>query len=323
MRRGRPTTVISITPDERIQLKSIRRSRSLPASIVRRATIILLAQEGLTNLDIAAKLDITNSTVGFWRRRFDKYRIQGLHDELRQGRPRTLEDEQVAELINTVLNTKPSNATQWSVRSCAQHTGVSRSTVHRIFKVFGLQPHRTDTFKLSTDPFFVDKVRDIVGLYMNPPDSALVLSVDEKSQIQALNRTQPVLPMGLGYVEGVTHDYIRNVPGDLDVHLIIDNYAAHKHPKVRAWLASHPRYHVHYTPTYASWLNQVERWFGLITHQSIRRGSFRSVRELIRNIQKFVENYNKNACPFMWTATADSIFAKLTRLLSKISGTGH
>lgn len=362
MRKGRPTTAISLSDDERRQLKSIRRSRSLPASIVRRATIILVAEEGHTNLDIAAKLDITNSTVGFWRRRFARYRMEGLHDELRPGRPRSVEDERVAELINTVLHTKPSNATQWSVRACAQHTGIARSTVHRIFKVFGLQPHRTDTFKLSTDPFFVDKVRDIVGLYLNPPDSALVLSVDEKSQIQALNRTQPVLPMGLGYVEGVTHDYIRNgtttlfaaldivtgkvlaqckarhrhqeflsflrhidanVPVALDVHLIIDNYAAHKHPKVRAWLASRPRYHVHYTPTYASWLNQVERWFGLITQQSIRRGSFRSVGELIRNIQKFVENYNKNARPFMWTATADSIFAKMTRLLSKISGTLH
>jgi transposase len=360
MRKGRPTTAISLSSEEKNQLNTIRRSRSLPISIVRRATIILLADDGLSNLEIAAKLDITNSTVGFWRRRFAQYGIQGLHDELRGGRPRSLEDERVAELINTVLHTKPSNATQWSVRTCAQHTGISRSTVHRVFKMFGIQPHRVETFKLSNDPFFVDKVRDIVGLYLNPPDSALVLAVDEKSQIQALNRTQPVLPMGLGYVEGVTHDYIRNgtttlfaaldivsgkviaqckarhrhqeflsflrhidanVPTDLDVHLIIDNYATHKHPKVRAWLASRPRYHVHYTPTYASWLNQVERWFGIITQQSIRRGSFKSVGELIRNIKNFVENYNKNANPFMWTATADSIFAKITRLLTRISGT--
>ena len=362
MRKGRPTTAISLSSEEKDQLNTIRRSRSLSASIVRRATIILLAADDLSNLDIAAKLDITNSTVGFWRRRFAQYGMQGLHDELREGRPRSLGDERVAELINTVLHTKPSNATQWSVRTCAQHTGISRSTVHRVFKLFGLQPHRVDTFKLSNDPFFVEKVRDIVGLYLNPPDSALVLAVDEKSQIQALNRTQPVLPMGLGYVEGVTHDYIRNgtttlfaaldivsgkviaqcktrhrhqeflsflrhidanVPTDLDVHLIIDNYATHKHPRVRAWLASRPRYHVHYTPTYASWLNQVERWFGLITQQSIRRGSFKSIGELICNIKKFVENYNKNAKPFMWTATADSIFAKITRLLHRISGTGH
>jgi len=362
MRKGRPTTAISLSRDERTQLKTMLRSRTLPVSLVRRATIILLADDGLSNLNIAAKLDITNSTVGFWRRRFAQYRMQGLYDELRPGRPRSIEDDRVAELVNTVLHTKPSNATQWSVRTCAKYTGISRSTVHRVFQMFGLQPHRTDTFKLSTDPFFVDKVRDIVGLYLNPPASALVLSVDEKSQIQALNRTQPVLPMGLGYVEGITHDYIRNgtttlfaaldivsgkvltqckarhrhqeflsflrhidtnVPADLDIHLIIDNYATHKHPKVRTWLALHPRYHVHYTPTYASWLNQVERWFGLITQQSIRRGSFRSVGELIRNIQKFVDNYNNNAIPFMWTATADSIFAKLTRLLSRISGTGH
>jgi putative transposase len=362
MRKGRPTTAISLSADERTQLKTMLRSRSLPASLVRRATIILFADDGLSNLNIAEKLDITNSTVGFWRRRFALDRMQGLYDETRPGRPRSLEDDQVAELINTVLHTNPSNATHWSVRTCAQHAGISRSTVHRVFKMFGLQPHRADTFKLSTDPFFVDKVRDIVGLYLNPPNSALVLSVDEKSQIQALNRTQPVLPMGLGYVEGITHDYIRNgtttlfaaldivsgkvlaqckarhrhqeflsflrhidanVPPDLDIHLIIDNYATHKHPKVRAWLALHPRYHVHYTPTYASWLNQVERWFGLITQQSIRRGSFRNVGELIRNIQKFVDNYNKNATPFMWTATADSIFAKLKRLLSRISGTVH
>ncbi len=362
MKIGRPTTVITLNKEERNQLEAIRRSHSLPASIVRRATIILLAAEGMVNIEIAAKLDVTNSTVGFWRRRFAENGIEGLHDELKPGRPRSLGDEQVAELINKVLHTKPSAATHWSVRQCAEETGISRSTVHRIFNLFGLQPHRSTTFKLSTDPFFVDKVRDIVGLYMNPPDRALVLSVDEKSQIQALNRTQPVLPMGLGYVEGVTHDYIRhgtttlfaaldvasgkvltqckarhrhqeflsflrhidaNVPEELDIHLVIDNYATHKHAKVRAWLAARPRYTVHYTPTYASWLNQVERWFGLISQRCIKRGSFRSVKELIRNIQRFSDNYNKDSKPFMWTATADSIFEKLTRLLSIINGTAH
>lgn len=362
MKVGRPTTKIAINEGERKQLESIRRSRSLPASIVRRAAIILMAADGMANIEIADKLDVTNSTVGFWRRRFAEKGIEGLHDELKPGRPRSLGDEQVAELITKVLHTKPSNATHWSVRQCAEETGISRSTVHRIFNLFGLQPHRSNTFKLSTDPFFVDKVRDIVGLYLNPPDRALVLSVDEKSQIQALNRTQPVLPMGLGYVEGVTHDYIRhgtttlfaaldvasgkvltqckarhrhqeflsflrhidaNVPEGLDIHLIIDNYATHKHAKVRAWLAARPRYTVHYTPTYASWLNQVERWFGLITQRCIKRGSFRSVRELICNIERFSDNYNKNSKPFMWTATAGSIFEKLKRLLSSISGTGH
>jgi transposase len=362
MKVGRPTTVITINKEERKQLEAIRRSRSLPASIVRRATIILLAADGMANIEIADKVDVTNSTVGFWRRRFAEKGMEGLHDELKAGRPRSLGDEQVAELINKVLHTKPSNATHWSVRQCAEETGISRSTVHRIFNLFGLQPHRSNTFKLSTDPFFVDKVRDIVGLYLNPPDRALVLSVDEKSQIQALNRTQPVLPMGLGYVEGVTHDYIRhgtttlfaaldvasgkvltqckarhrhqeflsflrhieaNVPKELDIHLIIDNYATHKHAKVRAWLAARPRYTVHYTPTYASWLNQVERWFGLITQRCIKRGSYRSVKELIRNIQRFSDNYNKNSKPFVWTATADSIFEKMTRLLSNIYGTAH
>ena len=257
---------------------------------------------------------------------------------------------------------QPSNATHWSVRSFAREAKVTTSMAFRLFKIFALQPHRTESFKLSTDPFFVEKVRDIVGLYLNPPDSALVLAVDEKSQIQALDRTQPVLPMGLGYVEGITHDYVRhgtttlfaaldvasgnvitqckprhrhqeflsfmrhidaNVPSDLDVHLIIDNYATHKHAKVRTWLASHSRYHMHYTPTYASWLNQVERWFALITQQAIRRSSVRSVKELIRNIEKFVDHYNEKATPFMWTATADSIFTKLKRLMLVINETVH
>ena len=244
----------------------------------------------------------------------------------------------------------------------AEHTGVSKSTVQRWFDLFGVQPHRQRHFKISNDPFFVEKVRDIVGLYLNPPDHAVVLSVDEKTQVQALQRTQPVLPMGLGYVEGVTHDYKRHgtttlfaaldvatgrvitrckprhrhqefltflrqidgsVPHNLDVHLIVDNYATHKHPKVRAWLARRPRYHVHFTPTYASWLNQVERWFGIITQKAIRRGSFSSVKALVRNIERFVEHYNANTSPFVWTATAESILAKVERLCSYISGTVH
>jgi len=362
MRTGRPKESIVLTEKEREQLEAIRRSRSMPEGIVRRARIILYSADGLPNADIAKRLEVSPFTVGTWRKRFLTHRIQGLHDELRPGRPRSLTDEEVAALINKALQTKPSNATHWSVRRFAKEANVTASTTHRLFKMFGLQPHRSESFKLSTDPFFVEKVRDVVGLYLNPPDSALVLAVDEKSQIQALNRTQPVLPMGLGYVEGITHDYVRhgtttlfaaldvasgkvitqckprhrhqeflsflrhidaNVPRDLDIHLIIDNYATHKHAKVRTWLASHSRYHVHYTPTYASWLNQVERWFGLITQRAIRRGSFRNVRELIRNIQKFVDHYNQKATPFMWTATADSIFAKLKRLLLVINGTGH
>jgi transposase/AraC-like DNA-binding protein len=283
-----------------------------------------------------------------------------LHAELRPGRPRSYADEQVAGLLRKVLHSRPAAATHWSVRSVAAHTGFSKSTVSRYFALFGLQPHRTKSFKLSTDPFFVEKVRDLVGLYLNPPDHALVLCVDEKSQVQALERTQPVLPMGLGYLEGVTHDYYRHgtttlfaaldvldgevitlckprhrhqeflgflkhleasVPADLDVHLIADNYATHKHPRVKAWLASHPRYHLHYTPTYASWLNQVERWFALITQQAIRRGSFRSVRELVHKIESFVTHYNLHRRPFLWTATAESIFAKLQRIGKLINGT--
>jgi transposase len=360
MKTGRPKKTILLTTEEREQLEAIQRSRSMPAGIVRRAKIILFSADGMSNAAIAKRLDASPFTVGTWRKRFLSDRMQGLHDELRTGRPRSMSDEEVATLINKALQTKPSNATHWSVRSFAKEANVTSSMTHRLFKMFGLQPHRTESFKLSNDPFFVEKVRDIVGLYLNPPDSALVLAVDEKSQIQALNRTQPVLPMGLGYVEGITHDYVRhgtttlfaaldvasgnvitqckphhrhqeflsflkhidrNVPKELDIHLVIDNYSTHKHPKVRTWLAAHPRYHVHYTPTYASWLNQVERWFGLITQQAIRRGSFRSVKELIRHIQKFVDQYNIKTTPFMWTATADSIFAKLKRLMSVINGT--
>jgi transposase len=362
MRSGRPKSELVLNHEEREQLEALLRSRSLPAGLVRRAKIVLHAAEGEPNSAIAKRLKLNPTTVRKWRERFVTQRIQGLHDELRPGRPRSLEDEAVAELINRALHTKPVAATQWSVRSFAQATKVSPSMAHRLFKLFGLQPHRQQSFKLSTDPFFVEKVRDIVGLYLNPPDCALVLSVDEKSQIQALNRTQPMLPMGLGYVDGVTHDYKRhgtttlfaaldvasgaviaqckprhrhqeflaflrhldrNLPADLDVHLIIDNYGTHKHPKVRTWLAAHPRYHVHYTPTYASWLNQVERWFALITHQSIRRGSVQSVRELIANINHYVEHYNRDTRPFVWTATADSILAKVRRLTSLISETRH
>jgi putative transposase len=264
--------------------------------------------------------------------------------------------------LKRTLSRKPKAGTHWTVREAALASGISKSTVHRLFQAFAVQPHRSRTFKLSNDPFFVEKVRDIAGLYLNPPDHALVLCVDEKSQIQALDRTQPVLPMGLGYVEGVTHDYVRHgtttlfaaldiatgavfteckprhrhqeflaflrrldecIPAELDVHLIVDNYGTHKHSKVRTWLARRPRYQIHYTPTYSSWLNQVERWFALITQRAIRRGSFRSVKELVEKIDAFVQHYNRSHRPFVWTATADSILRKITRLCSRISGTRH
>jgi putative transposase len=354
---------LALSEDDVRELQSIANSRSMPHALVQRAQIVLACDAGETNTAIAMRMGVTWMTVGKWRKRYREFGIEGLHDELRPGRPRTYEDDKVAEVINRALQTKPSDgSTQWSARSLAAETGISKSTVHRWLKTFCLQPHRQKTFKISTDPFFVEKVRDIVGLYLNPPEKAVVLCVDEKTQVQALDRTQPLLPMGLGYVEGVTHDYIRHgtttlfaalgvatgqvitqckprhrhqeylsflrqivksIPTNLDLHLIVDNYATHKHPKVRAWLSEHSRFHVHYTPTYASWLNQVERWFGIITQRAIRRGRFSSVKELIARIEQFVGAYNRNTAPFIWTATADSILEKLQRLCSRISGTAH
>jgi len=362
MKTGRPIQPLSLSDEERFQLESIAGSRSLPHGLVIRAQIVLMAANGQSNSLIADKLHLSKPTVGIWRQRYLEHGIQGLHDVLKPGRPRTVSDEKVAVLVRKTLNTKPKDGTHWSVRTIAQASRLSHATVHRIWCAFGLQPHRQRHFKLSTDPFFVEKVRDIVGLYLSPPENAVVLCVDEKSQIQALDRTQPMLPMGLGYVEGVTHDYIRhgtttlfaalnvasgevvtqckkrhrhqeflrflkhielNVPQKLDVHLIVDNYATHKHAAVKRWLALHKRWHVHYTPTYASWLNQVEIWFNLITQRAIRRGTFSSVKELIAKIEEYVKQYNKHHKPFSWTATADSILAKLERLCQGISETRH
>jgi putative transposase len=362
MAMGRPKADLVLRPEQREQLAGMASSRSLPAGLVSRARIILLSASGKTNQQIARQVGLTNATVGKWRQRFLDQDVSGLHDELRPGRPRPISDERVARLVRKTLETKPKDGTHWSIRQIAAETRVSKSTVHRIWQAFGLEPHRQKHFKLSTDPFFVEKVRDIVGLYLNPPENAVVLCVDEKSQIQARERTQPMLPMGLGYVEGVTHDYRRhgtttlfaaldtakgkvltqcrqrhrhqeylgflkeiekNVPETLDVHLIVDNYATHKHPRVQRWFAARPRFHVHFTPTYASWLNQVEIWFNRITQQAIRRGTFRSVKELVEKIDQYVQTSNNHAQPFAWTATADSIFAKVQRLCERISGTGH
>ena len=362
MAMGRPKEALVLSPQQREQLEGMASSRSLPAGLVSRARIILLSASGQTNMQIARQMRLTNATVGKWRRRFLKQDMSGLHDELRPGRPRPISDDRVAQLVRKTLETKPKGGTHWSIRQIAEATRISKSTVHRIWQAFGLQPHRQKHFKLSTDPFFVEKVRDIVGLYLNPPENAVVLCVDEKSQIQALERTQPMLPMGLGYVEGVTHDYRRHgtttlfaaldtakgtvltqcrqrhrhqeyldflrqieksVPSGLDVHVIVDNYGTHKHPRVKRWLATRPRFHVHFTPTYASWLNQVEIWFNRITQQAIRRGTFRSVKELVQKIDQYVRASNIQAQPFVWTATADSIFAKVQRLCERISGTVH
>jgi len=354
---------LTISDDEREQLMSFARSLSLPAGLSSRAKIVLASERGEANTAIAARLRLNPGTVRKWRTQFIERRLDGLYSEARIGKPRSLDAERLAGLINTTLHTTPADGSpHWSVRSVADETGISKTSVHRYFKLFGLQPHRSEHFKLSTDAFFIEKLRDVVGLYLSPPENALVLCVDEKSQCQALERTQPMLPLGLGYVEGVTHDYVRHgtttlfaalnvlngavlaeckprhrhqeflsflraidqsVPAELDIHCIVDNYATHSHPKVRAWLAASPRWNMHFIPTYSSWLNQVERFFGLITDKAIRRGSFSSVKDLIKKIDHFVASYNSNCKPFAWTATADSVLEKLHRLCSRISGTAH
>ena len=362
MARGRPKQSVVLQDMDRQQLTAVAQSRSLPHGLVTRARLILLAADGLPSSMIARRIGLSQQSVCLWRRRYLEHGIQGLHDELKPGRPRSISDEVVASLVRKTLQTKPKDGTHWTIRTIARETRLSPPTVHRIWQAFGLQPHRQKHFKLSTDPFFVEKVRDIVGLYLSPPENAVVLCVDEKSQIQALERTQPMLPMGLGYVEGVTHDYERhgtttlfaalgiadgevlaqckskhrhqeylsflkhvdeNVPRNLHIHLVIDNYATHKHPTVKRWLAIHDRWQVHYLPTYSSWLNQVEIWFNLITQRAIRRGTFSSVKELVRKIEDYVRNYNRHPRPFTWAATADSILAKIKRLSQAISETGH
>ena len=361
-KRGRNAPPVSLTEEERNQLESYVRARSMPSGLSTRFKIILLAADGFDNKEISEKVGLSRPSVGKWRKRYSEKGLEGLHDELRPGRPRTVSDEKVAELIQKTLKTQPEGETHWSTRSMADEVGVSHMTVCRVWQTFGLKPHRSDTFKLSNDPFFVEKVRDIVGLYLNPPENALVLCVDEKSQCQALERSQPILPLGFGYAEGYTHDYLRhgtltlfaaldvatggvlaqskkrhrhqellqflrhidaNVPPELDVHIIMDNYSTHKHEKIRSWFARRPRYHVHFTPTYSSWLNQVETWFGIITRKAIRRGSFRSTKELAKKIDLFVKSHNQNSKPFIWTATAESIFEKLERLCQNIYVTEH
>lgn len=361
-KRGRSAPAIALTKDERNRLESYVRSRSMPGGLSSRFRIILLAANGLSNMEISERVGLSRASVGKWRKRYVENGLEGLHDELRPGRPRSVSDEKVAELIHKTLKTRPEGSTHWSTRAMAGETGVSHMTVCRVWRAFGLRPHLRDTFKLSTDPFFVEKVRDIVGLYLNPPENALVLCVDEKSQCQALERTQPILPLGFGYSEGYTHDYVRhgtltlfaaldiatggvlaqpkkrhrhqeflqflrhidaNVPSELDVHIIMDNYSTHKHEKVRSWFARRPRYQIHFTPTYSSWLNQVETWFGIITRNAIRRGSFHSAKELAQKIDLFVNNYNQDSKPFIWTATTESIFEKLERLCKVISVTEH
>ena len=341
-----------------------RRAKSSQALALRCRIVLGCAEdEGLrSNQDVAEALGIWPQTVTRWRKRFLDRRLEGLVDEPRPGAPRTITDEQVEQVIVQTLEATPADATHWSRASMAAQSGLSKSTVGRIWKTFGLKPHLSETFKLSTDPQFIDKVRDVVGLYLDPPEKALVLAVDEKSQIQALDRSAPVLPMMPGMPERRTHDYLRHgittlfaaldvatgtvigsihrrhravefrtflakldkqVPADLDVHLICDNYTTHKAPTVTAWLAKHPRFHLHFTPTYSSWLNQVERWFALLTDKRLRRGTHRSVQALEKDIRTWIDQWNTNPKPFTWTKTADEIFDRLASYLHRIPGAGH
>src|SRR5579863_658100 len=349
---GRPKQPIVLQEEERVRLNAIAHSRSLPHGLVKRARLVLMAADGVPNKLIAADLDLSSQSVCKWRQRFLKQGLEGLHDELRAGRPRSISDEKVAAVLRKTLKSKPKGATHWSIRPMARQTHLSPASVHRIWQAFGLQPHRQRHFKLSTDPQFVEKVRDIVGLYLNPPDRALVLCVDEKSQIQALDRSQAVLPMRPGQAERRSHDYHRHgttslfaaldaktgkvlgalhrrhrsadfrkfldridasAPAGLDVHLILDNYSTHKTALIRRWLAKRPHYHVHLTPTGSSWINLVERFFGLLTEKQIRRGVHRSTRELEQAIRQYLDIYNDKAKPFVWTKTADEILASVAR----------
>jgi len=337
---------------ERAELASLSARRNTAQALALRARIVLRCATGAENQQVAADLRIDKATVGKWRRRFVERRIDGLRDEPRSGAPRTVDDARIEAVIVRTLESLPTDATHWSSRGMARASGLSISTVQRIWRAFGLQPHRLETFKLSTDPDFVAKVRDVVGLYVSPPARAIVLCVDEKSQIQALDRSQPMLPMRPGQPACRSHDYKRHgttslfaaldiatgrvigkcygrhravefrkfldeieaaVPTDLDVHLVIDNYATHKAPTVRNWLNRRPRWHVHLTPTSSSWLNQVERFFALLTERQIRRGIHRSVAALKSAITNFIEQHNADPKPFRWTKSADDILASIER----------
>ena len=361
MPRGRPKAPLVLTASEQETLSSwARRARTAPA-VARRARIVLACARGLDNQTVAKKLRVSPQMVGRWRARFLARRLDGLVDEPRSGAPRAVSDDQVEAVIIRTLETTPRGATHWSTRAMAKAMGLSHVTIARIWRAFGLQPRRTETFTLSPDPLLVEKVRDIVGLYLNPPDHALVLCVDEKSQIQALDRTQPLLPMQPGQVARHTHTYRRHgttslfaaldaqsgrvigsfyrrhrsiefrkfldqidaaVPADLDVHLILDNYGTHKTPLIRHWLAKRPRYHLHFTPTYASWLNLVERWFAELTTKQLRRGAHRSVAALKRAIQEFLDVHNEDPKPIVWTKSADDILASMARFAHRTT-TAH
>jgi len=362
MRKGRPVDPITLTADERETLERWARRPKTAQALAQRARIVLACAAETTNGAVADRFGVTRQMVGRWRRRFAQQRVDGLLDEPRPGAPRRITDAQVERVITLTLEQTPRNATHWSTRAMAKACGLSQTAVSRIWRAFVLQPHRTETFKLSKDPLFIEKVRDIVGLYLNPPDKALVLCTDEKSQIQALDRTQPLLPMRPGQAERRTHDYTRYgttslfaaldvqtgrvigechrrhrtiefrqflatietaVPAALDVHLILDNYGTHKTPAIHRWLLRHPRFHLHFTPTGASWINLVERWFSELTEKQIRRGTHRSTSQLEAAILRYIDEANKRPKPFVWTKTADEILASIARYCQRISNSGH
>ena len=362
MPRTRHHKPLLLTDDERRTLDQWARRPTTAQRLALRSRMVLACAEGLPNRAVAKRLHVSSNSVCKWRERFRVRRLEGLTDEPRPGAPRTVTDDLVVDIITRTLEAPPPATTQWSTRTMAEAVGLSKATISRIWQTFGLQSQRVDTFKLSADPQFVEKVRDIVGLYLNPPDHALVLSLDEKSQVQALDRTRPLLPMRPGIPARQTHDYIRHgttslfaalnvatgkvvgrcfrrhrhqellkfldqvdatLPPDGDVHVIMDNDGTHKGPKDARWFARHPRYHVHFTPTSASWLNQVERFFSKITTQRIRRGTFDSVRGLEVAIENYLNHHNEKPKPFVWTASADAILDKIKRFCERTSETRH
>jgi transposase len=361
-RSGRPKSVLVLADDERDQLQRWARRRSSAQALALRSRIVLACAQGLDNKQVAAQEQVTQQTVGKWRARFVEFRLEGLTDEPRPGRPPSITAEQVEDVIVATLESAPGNATHWSRAKMAERSGLSKSSIGRIWKAFELKPHRAETFKVSNDPLFVDEVFDVVGLYANPPEGAIVLCVEEKSQCQALARSQPAFPMMPGMPQRRTHDYVRHgttslfaafntadgtvisslhrrhrtieftkflakidsqVPAQLDVHLVCDNYGTHKTPAIARWLAAHPRFHVHHTPTYSSWLNQVQRWFAYLTDDLLRRGDHRSVQALEKDIREWVKAWNENPKPFIWTKSAEQILDSLGRLIQRINGAGH
>jgi transposase len=362
MPRGRPKSPLTLGPDERETLSRWTKRAKTAQALALRARIVLRCAEGLASCVVARQLEVTEGTVCKWRKRFLIRGLAGLLDEPRSGAPRQIGDDQIEAVVVKTLESAPRDRTHWSTRGMAQASGLSDTSVLRIWRAFGLQPHRTETFKLSKDPQLVEKVRDIVGLYLNPPERALVLCADEKSQIQALDRTQPILPMRPGTPELRTHDYRRHgttslfaaldvatgkvigethrrhrsiefrsflesidqeVPAELDIHMVLDNYGTHKTPLIHRWLLRHPRFHLHFTPTYSSWINQVERWFAMLTDKQIRRGTHRSTRALEDAIRLYLTLHNEDPKPFVWVKTADEILANIARFCLRTSEAGH